>query len=131
MTDSTEQARDSDQVANNATASNPGLGRAPAADVKGIGIGAIAQEISVTKDTLRVWERRYGFPRPLRSAGGERLYPQEQVSKLRLVMRLPDAGHRPSKAAPTCWRCRNYRRHPTMHRIGQALSLRSLQTAGR
>jgi DNA-binding transcriptional MerR regulator/methylmalonyl-CoA mutase cobalamin-binding subunit len=63
----------------------------------GIGIGAIAQEIGLTKDTLRVWERRYGFPQPMRSAGGERLYPQEQVSKLRLVKRLLDAGHRPSK----------------------------------
>lgn len=65
--------------------------------VSGVGIGAIAQEIGLTKDTLRVWERRYGFPQPMRSAGGERLYPQEQVSKLRLVKRLLDAGHRPSK----------------------------------
>jgi DNA-binding transcriptional MerR regulator/methylmalonyl-CoA mutase cobalamin-binding subunit len=63
----------------------------------GIGIGAIAHEIGLTKDTLRGWERRYGFPRPMRSPGGERLYPQEQVTKLRLVKRLLDAGHRPSK----------------------------------
>ncbi len=33
----------------------------------------------------------------MRSPGGERLYPQEQVSKLRLVKRLLDAGHRSSK----------------------------------
>ena len=66
----------------------------------GIGIGAIANEIGLTKDTLRVWERRYGFPQPLRSSGGERLYPQEQVTKLRLVKRLLDAGHRPSKVLP-------------------------------
>jgi MerR family transcriptional regulator, light-induced transcriptional regulator len=68
--------------------------------VVGIGIGAIAHEIGLTKDTLRVWERRYGFPQPLRSTGGERLYPQEQVTKLRLVKRLLDAGHRPSKVLP-------------------------------
>ncbi|BCQ28838.1 MerR family transcriptional regulator (plasmid) [Caballeronia sp. NK8] len=73
------------------------MARAPAAGVTGIGIGAIAQEIGVTKDTLRVWERRYGFPQPMRAPSGERLYPQEQVSKLRLVTRLLDAGHRPSK----------------------------------
>src|SRR5580698_3552737 len=66
----------------------------------GIGIGAIAHEIGLTKDTLRVWERRYGFPNPRRSLGGERLYPQEQVTKLRLVKRLLDAGHRPSKILP-------------------------------
>ena len=68
--------------------------------VVGIGIGAIAHEIGLTKDTLRVWERRYGFPQPLRTTGGERLYPQEQVTKLRLVKRLLDAGHRPSKVLP-------------------------------
>jgi DNA-binding transcriptional MerR regulator/methylmalonyl-CoA mutase cobalamin-binding subunit len=70
------------------------------AGIAGIGIGAIANEIGLTKDTLRVWERRYGFPQPLRSSGGERLYPQEQVTKLRLVKRLLDAGHRPSKVLP-------------------------------
>lgn len=68
--------------------------------IAGIGIGAIANEIGLTKDTLRVWERRYGFPQPLRTAGGERLYPQDQVTKLRMVKRLLDAGHRPSKVLP-------------------------------
>ncbi|SAK84327.1 MerR family transcriptional regulator [Caballeronia ptereochthonis] len=77
--------------------SAPAPRRAAAPGMVGIGIGAIAHEIGLTKDTLRVWERRYGFPRPMRSPGGERLYPQEQVSKLRLVKRLLDAGHRPSK----------------------------------
>jgi MerR family transcriptional regulator, light-induced transcriptional regulator len=75
-------------------------GHAEDSAVAGIGIGAIANEIGLTKDTLRVWERRYGFPLPLRSSGGERLYPQEQVTKLRLVKRLLDAGHRPSKVLP-------------------------------
>ncbi|WP_425266856.1 MerR family transcriptional regulator [Caballeronia pedi] len=70
---------------------------ASTAAVTGIGIAAIALEIGVTKDTLRVWERRYGFPRPVRTPGGERLYSPDQVTKLRLVKRLLDAGHRPSK----------------------------------
>ncbi|MFM0523274.1 MerR family transcriptional regulator [Caballeronia jiangsuensis] len=70
---------------------------APASGVSGIGIAAVAQEIGLTKDTLRVWERRYGFPQPIRSRGGERLYRQEQVMELRLIKRLLDAGHRPSK----------------------------------
>ena len=29
--------------------------------VGALGIGVIAREIGLTKDTLRVWERRYGF----------------------------------------------------------------------
>ncbi|MEJ2767373.1 MerR family transcriptional regulator [Mycetohabitans sp. B46] len=68
---------------------------APEPSLSPVGIGALAHEIGLTRDTLRVWERRYGFPRPLRNAGGERLYPAEQVRKLRLVKQLLDAGHRP------------------------------------
>ncbi|WP_244814586.1 MerR family transcriptional regulator [Caballeronia sp. Lep1P3] len=100
MTITSEQDFDSEPHAGNGEADgaqDPPLARASGSGVSGIGIGAIAQEIGLTKDTLRVWERRYGFPEPMRSPGGERLYPQEQVTKLRLVKRLLDAGHRPSK----------------------------------
>ena len=62
-----------------------------------LGIGVIAREIGLTKDTLRVWERRYGFPRPLRADGGERIYPAEQIERLKIVKRLLDGGHRPGK----------------------------------
>jgi DNA-binding transcriptional MerR regulator/methylmalonyl-CoA mutase cobalamin-binding subunit len=51
----------------------------------------------VAKETLRVWERRYDFPQPLRDPNGERVYPIEQVHKLRLVKRLIDLGFRPGK----------------------------------
>jgi methylmalonyl-CoA mutase cobalamin-binding subunit len=88
---------DSDPAGKSANASERVFTPTPAAGVAGIGIAIIAQELGVTKDTLRVWERRYGFPQPMRSSGGERLYSQEQVTKLRLVKRLLDAGHRPSK----------------------------------
>ncbi|WP_061165626.1 MerR family transcriptional regulator [Caballeronia hypogeia] len=97
MTNPSEQDFDSEPPADHEALTDPDSPPASALGVTGIGIGAIAQEIGLTKDTLRVWERRYGFPQPMRSAGGERLYPQEQVSKLRLVKRLLDAGHRPSK----------------------------------
>ncbi len=65
-------------------------------------ISAVERETGLSKDTLRIWERRYGFPLPLRDAHGERLYPQEQVHKLRLISRLLDRGLRPSQlvAAP-------------------------------
>ena len=83
MTNSSEQDFDSEPVSDGADAPEPDPPRTAATGVTGIGIGAIAQEIGLTKDTLRVWERRYGFPQPMRSPGGERLYPQEQVTKLR------------------------------------------------
>lgn len=61
----------------------------------GISIAAVERDTGLGKDTLRVWERRYGFPQPLRDACGERLYPAEQVEHLRLVKRLMDQGQRP------------------------------------
>lgn len=61
----------------------------------GISIAAVERDTGLGKDTLRIWERRYGFPRPLRDACGERVYPAEQVEHLRLVKRLMDQGQRP------------------------------------
>lgn len=61
----------------------------------GLTISALEQELGIGKDTLRVWERRYGFPSPLRDAKGERLYPADQVARLRVVRRLLDQGMRP------------------------------------
>jgi methanogenic corrinoid protein MtbC1 len=60
-------------------------------------IAGVERETGLAKDTLRVWERRYGFPRPTRDANGERVYPAAQVAHLRLVSRLLDRGMRPGR----------------------------------
>jgi len=62
-----------------------------------LSIAAVERDCGLPKDTLRVWERRYGFPKPLRDDHDERLYPADQVATLRLLRRLVDAGHRPGK----------------------------------
>lgn len=62
-----------------------------------INISAVERDTGLSKDTLRMWERRYDFPKPLRDHNGERAYPAEQVEKLRLIKRLMDRGHRPGK----------------------------------
>ncbi len=62
-----------------------------------LAIAAVERDTGLSKDTLRIWERRYGFPLPLRDALGERAYPLDQVEKLRLLKRLLDRGHRPGK----------------------------------
>ena len=36
----------------------------------GLPIAAVERETGLAKDTLRVWEKRYGFPQPLRDASG-------------------------------------------------------------
>ncbi|HRP95897.1 MAG TPA: MerR family transcriptional regulator [Rhodocyclaceae bacterium] len=61
-----------------------------------LNIAAVERDTGIPKDTLRVWERRYGFPAPERDEHGERVYPPDQVEKLRLVRRLLDQGRRPS-----------------------------------
>ncbi|PKO86262.1 MAG: MerR family transcriptional regulator [Betaproteobacteria bacterium HGW-Betaproteobacteria-12] len=60
-------------------------------------IAAVERDTGLSKDVLRMWERRYGFPVPDRDANGERSYPAEQVDRLRLIKRLMDMGHRPGK----------------------------------
>lgn len=61
-----------------------------------LAISAVERQTGLTKDALRVWERRYGFPSPTRNEHGERLYSSSQVEKLRVLKRLIDRGFRPS-----------------------------------
>lgn len=61
----------------------------------GLSIAEVERDTGLAKDTLRVWERRYGFPNPQRNLVGDRLYSSEQVARLRCIRRLMDAGHRP------------------------------------
>ena len=60
-------------------------------------IAGVEKETGLSKDILRMWERRYGFPTPERDANGDRVYPAEQVERLRRLKRLIDQGHRPGR----------------------------------
>jgi MerR family transcriptional regulator, light-induced transcriptional regulator len=62
-----------------------------------LSIAAVTCETGLSAYTLRVWERRYGFPQPMRDSAGHRLYPRAQVERLRQIKRLVDAGFRPGK----------------------------------
>jgi len=63
-------------------------------------IGVIERDTGIGRDTLRVWERRYGFPDPVRNAKGERVYPEAQLRRLQRIRRLLDRGVRPGKLLP-------------------------------
>ncbi|HUI18171.1 MAG TPA: MerR family transcriptional regulator [Alphaproteobacteria bacterium] len=65
-----------------------------------LGIAAVARETGFSKELLRIWERRYGFPKPERDRNGDRLYRDEDLAKLRSIRRLLDRGMRPSRLAP-------------------------------
>ncbi len=51
----------------------------PATDIR---IGELARRTGVSPELLRAWERRYGLPRPERSAGGYRLYSAEDERRV-------------------------------------------------
>ncbi len=52
-------------------------------------IRTIARLTGIREATLRAWERRYGFPRPLRTEGNNyRIYSRDEVEAIRRVARL-------------------------------------------
>lgn len=63
-------------------------------------IGVVERDTGIGRDTLRVWERRYGFPEPTRNEKGERVYSELQLRRLQRIRRLLDQGVRPGKLLP-------------------------------
>jgi DNA-binding transcriptional MerR regulator len=54
--------------------------------MNGIRTNAAAVMLGISPNTLRSWERRYDFPKPLRSAGGHRQYSLAEIEALRLTL---------------------------------------------
>jgi len=67
-----------------------------------LNISAVERETGLSKDVLRMWERRYGFPKPLRDDNGERQYTVAEIAKLRGIKRLMDVGMRPGVGFVGC-----------------------------
>jgi len=63
-------------------------------------IAAISLDSGISKEVLRKWEERYGFPVPERDASGHRVYAVHQTVRLKLIKRLIDNGMRPSQLVP-------------------------------
>lgn len=62
-----------------------------------LSIGALANATGVPVDTLRTWERRYGFPVPVnRTGGSHRRYAAATIGQVRLIVRALELGHRAS-----------------------------------
>jgi len=55
-------------------------------------IGVVSRMTGVPVATLRVWERRYSFPRTARSVGGHRIYSDHDVNRLRWLKARVDEG---------------------------------------
>jgi MerR family transcriptional regulator, light-induced transcriptional regulator len=57
----------------------------------------VERQTGIRQATLRMWEKRYGFPQPLRDGYGNRVYPANQVACLQATRNLIDQGFRPGK----------------------------------
>jgi DNA-binding transcriptional MerR regulator len=61
-------------------------------------IGVVSRMTGLTMATLRAWERRYDFPDAERTAGGHRLYTEQDILQLRWVKARIDEGMQTSHA---------------------------------
>ncbi|MEZ4670971.1 MAG: MerR family transcriptional regulator [Anaerolineae bacterium] len=64
-------------------------------------IGMVARMTGIPVATLRVWERRYGFPTAARTPGEHRLFSEREVLRLRWVKAQVDEGMQTSQAIRT------------------------------
>jgi DNA-binding transcriptional MerR regulator len=58
----------------------------------------VLKETGIAADTLRAWERRYGLPKPQRTAGGHRLYSQHDIELIKWLMARQAEGLSISRA---------------------------------
>jgi DNA-binding transcriptional MerR regulator len=61
---------------------------------QGYSIRVASRLTGVSSDTLRMWERRYGFPKPVRNGSQVRVYTDADIERLVLVSRALKAGFR-------------------------------------
>lgn len=55
-------------------------------------IGTVSSMTGVNSVTLRAWERRYGLIVPTRTESGHRMYSEEDIERIKLILQLIDEG---------------------------------------
>src|SRR4051795_11279227 len=60
--------------------------------LKKLAIKDVAEQTGVAAGTIRMWEQRYGFPEPGRTASGYRVYTEDDVSAIKRVLAFRDQG---------------------------------------
>jgi len=63
-------------------------------------MGAVTRRTGIGEHTLRAWERRFGFPKPVRLASGHRRFSGDQVQHLLLIAKALDSGYRAGDIVP-------------------------------
>ena len=73
---------------------------APVAEENLVHIGDVAQKTGINPVTLRAWERRYGLIQPHRSAKGQRLYSNQNIEQIHLILDWLERGLSISQVKP-------------------------------
>jgi methanogenic corrinoid protein MtbC1 len=63
-------------------------------------MGAVTRRTGIGEHTLRAWERRFGFPKPLRLDSGHRRFSGDQVQHLLLIAKALESGYRAGDIVP-------------------------------
>jgi DNA-binding transcriptional MerR regulator len=83
-----------------ATAALPGSPDAAADPSAALHIREVVRITGLRREQLYMWQRRYGFPAPLRDSFGDRVYPPDQVGRLKLIKQLLSEGWRAGAVVP-------------------------------
>ena len=62
-------------------------------------ISVASAQTGLSRDVIRVWERRYRAVEPMRSSGGQRVYSEEDIERLRLLAAATKHGRNISMVA--------------------------------
>src|SRR6187399_644453 len=62
-------------------------------------ISVVAERTGLSRDVLRVWERRYSAVEPMRTPGGQRLYSNDHIDRFRLLAAATKHGRNISVVA--------------------------------
>jgi DNA-binding transcriptional MerR regulator len=82
---------------NSSDGGNPSKFSAPS-DEPLYNIGIVSRMTGIPVATLRVWERRYNFPKSTRTPGGHRVWSEKEVIRLRWVKARVDEGMQTGQA---------------------------------
>ncbi len=63
-------------------------------------MGAVTRRTGISEHTLRAWERRFGFPKPVRLPSGHRRYTSDQVHQLLMINLALEHGMRAGDVVP-------------------------------
>ncbi len=84
--------------------SAPGLQIAsPTGDVearRSLHIREVVRITGLRREQLYMWQRRYGFPSPARDGFGDRVYPPDQIARLKVIKQLLSEGWRAGAVVP-------------------------------